>query len=209
MALHAEKGRITELRVPVNCPWTDVHGFLREKFDWIQGAERELEKVKLAPRDRFESGGIIRYLGQPVRLSVFHSQFNVIELGDNGLDVFCRSPDRAELLEKQVLGWLRREAEIIFAQRLAELNQLFLDRISPGPLSIRKMRARWGSCSINGDICLNLLLMREAPAQIDTVIAHELCHLRHFSHSRAFYDLLTEVMPDWRLREKKLGKGEF
>jgi len=43
--------------------------------------------------------------------------------------------------------------------------------------------------------------MQAALPQIDFVIAHELCHLRHFAHNASFYALLGEVMPDWKEQE--------
>ena len=69
------------------------------------------------------------------------------------------------------------------------------------------MKARWGSCSSAGEICLNLLLMKAGLQQIDFVIAHELCHLTHFAHNASFYALLDEVMPDWKEREVLLGQA--
>ena len=49
------------------------------------------------------------------------------------------------------------------------------------------MRSRWGSCSVSGQICLNLLLVRPKLPLIDFVIAHELCHLRYFSLNKDFF----------------------
>jgi predicted metal-dependent hydrolase len=63
------------------------------------------------------------------------------------------------------------------------------------------MKSRWGSCSSEGEVCFNLLLMQAGLPQIDFVIAHELCHIRHFAHNASFYALLEEVMPDWKERE--------
>ena len=86
-------------------------------------------------------------------------------------------------------------------------DQLKDDFCAPEKFHIRKMKARWGSCSSQGELCFNSLLMQKDEALIDLVIVHELCHLRHFNHNRAFYKLLGNVLPDWQEREKMLDGG--
>ena len=66
------------------------------------------------------------------------------------------------------------------------------------------MRSRYGSCSHRGIITLNRHLIATPLACIDYVLVHELCHLRHFSHDRAFYALLEAMLPDWRERKARL-----
>ena len=66
------------------------------------------------------------------------------------------------------------------------------------------MRSRYGSCSHRGAITLNRRLMATPLACIDYVLIHELCHLRHFAHDRAFYALLETMLPDWRERKSRL-----
>jgi|GEM_PF-7124775 len=76
---------------------------------------------------------------------------------------------------------------------------------------LKVMTSRWGSCKKNGLICLNLFLGLLAEPLIDSVIAHELCHLKEMNHSQRFYKLLQELYPDYKncdalLRQYSLKK---
>ena len=66
------------------------------------------------------------------------------------------------------------------------------------------MKRRWGSCGPSGRILLNPDLVIAPVDCIDYVVVHELCHLKHGYHDRAFYRLLSTVMPDWRRRRERL-----
>ncbi|MGE4488486.1 MAG: M48 family metallopeptidase [Kiritimatiellales bacterium] len=61
------------------------------------------------------------------------------------------------------------------------------------------MKRRWGSYSRKtGRVCLNLELIKASRYQIDYVITHELCHIRHAAHDQAFYRQLNAYLPDWK-----------
>ena len=203
MGLHLEIGELPELRVPTNCSWNEIHAFLNNKFDWIVATREKLECLVLAPINNYEIGGEVRYLGCQLMLVLDKSRFNVVEIDNKDKKIFisCLNPFSPKSVEKQVVCWYRKQAEMMLPKRVKVLNRLFRDRVDPTQVKVRKMSRSWGNCSTKGEVCLNILLMKEPWRQIDFVIAHELCHLRHFSHDKDFYALLNEVMPDWKERE--------
>ena len=67
-----------------------------------------------------------------------------------------------------------------------------------GRITVRCQKTRWGSCSAKKNLNFNCLLMLTPPEVIDSVVVHEVCHLKEMNHSRRFYTLVLELCPDYR-----------
>jgi hypothetical protein len=63
---------------------------------------------------------------------------------------------------------------------------------------IRNQRTRWGSCSHNNNISLNVKLVMLPPELMDYVILHELVHTKIHDHSRRFWAELDRYVGDAR-----------
>ena len=63
---------------------------------------------------------------------------------------------------------------------------------------------RWGSCSSGRTISLNIGLMQVPEALRDYVIIHELAHLNHMDHSRAFWAEVGSHDKNYKSHEKHL-----
>ena len=105
---------------------------------------------------------------------------------------------------------LRKEAKASLPPRLAELAALHGFKYNR--VTIKNNVSNWGSCSIKGNINLNLRLVTlPAPLQ-DYVMLHELCHLRYMNHGPKFHALLESLCPEHRslhreLRQYKISRN--
>ena len=92
-------------------------------------------------------------------------------------------------------GRLRQLAHETLPQRLLALaaaHELVVTRIS-----IRNPKARWGSCSRDGHICLSWRLVRMPDWVCDYVLIHELMHLKQMNHSPAYWALVAGACPNY------------
>lgn len=73
-----------------------------------------------------------------------------------------------------------------------------------GRITIRNQKTRWGSCTSEGNLNFNCLLVMFPDEVIDSVVVHELCHRKQMNHSAAFYKEVERVFPDYHRCQKWL-----
>ena len=131
---------------------------------------------------------------------------NQVRLWRGQLEVSVREKT-ARQVQQCLDKWYRQKAKQIFAERLNWLlPQTFWVTTIPH-IRLRTMETRWGSCSVQGSLCLNPHLIKAPKECIDYVILHELCHFAEHNHSERFYRLMGQVMPQWKEVKTRLDKG--
>lgn len=71
-------------------------------------------------------------------------------------------------------------------------------------ISIKKLRAKWGSCSSRQELVFNRDLVHLPLAVVKYVIIHEIAHLIYKHHQKSFWDLVAILSPDYKVQEKFL-----
>lgn len=85
----------------------------------------------------------------------------------------------------------------------------FFNRLYKFPyrrISIRNQKTLWGSCTRSGNLQFNYQLLYLPASLAQYIIVHELCHLKEHNHSKHFWDLVAQTIPDHKAIRKKLHK---
>ena len=118
--------------------------------------------------------------------------------------------EAAERAQRGVTGDMiarsRREAQELIPKRVAILAAQF--GIPYAKCAVSQARSRWGSCSSKNAIRINGRLMLAPPDVLDYVICHELAHVRQKNHSKKFWGIVVQMMPDYQDQRRWLRKNE-
>jgi len=99
--------------------------------------------------------------------------------------------------------WIRKKAKKVLLpwfERVSRETNLGYNKVS-----IRAQKSRWGSCSRDGNINLNLALLFLSPELVRYVFIHELCHTQHMNHSASFWKLVESFESDYKQLDKDLN----
>lgn len=182
----------------------EAEQFVRRHQRWIR-RERDRVQHEYAPRE-WNEGSEILLRGEAVRIAVAaRDGRRVVSYGDREVDASATSEIRLTI-ENDLRELAKDELPARLRQLAGEHD------LSPGVVSIRNQRSRWGSCGRDGNIALNFRLVQMPPPVRDYVLLHELMHIRQQNHSRRFWKLVEAVCPAFRDAERWLrttGKTLF
>lgn len=90
---------------------------------------------------------------------------------------------------------MSRLAKKIIPEKVAYYSRVM--GVPYGRISIRKQKSRWGSCSREGNLSFNCLLVMTPPEVLDYVVVHELSHRLEMNHSQRFWREVGRILPDY------------
>lgn len=205
IALHVLGDGALEVRAPVGYRSEWIEDFVRSRSEWAVGARaRQLERLQW--RRPVAATGEAWLLGRPLQVQMTSAgRFRAVAR-DGVLEIATPDIANCAVVEKRLERWYRERAIAEFQARLEACCARFPRPVAVPPMTVRRMRRRWGSCNHRGEITFNIDLVKLPPELIDYVVMHEICHLFEFNHGSRFYALQAQAVPDWREHEARLKR---
>jgi len=199
------------LLVPKGLSNKRLQNLLAAQHGWIEQSLKRLEQRRQnrssVPVFNGSEGQVFEFLGERLRVATVFSEHGrsiqsaevviedgqclvrldssseVIEDSNRGNQAVCVAIE--SFMKKQALEYLQLKLDV-YAQQIG---------VTFKSVTIKGYKSRWGSCYSDGRIQFNWRLMQAPTWVIDYVVVHELCHLIHANHSKAFWDLVALHYP--------------
>ena len=95
-------------------------------------------------------------------------------------------------------------AKAFVLERVRHFNQFYKFKLNK--VFIKNQKTRWGSCSSKGNLNFNYKIIYLKPELANYLIVHELCHLRQLNHSKKFWALVAQQIPNYAKINKELKR---
>lgn len=177
-------------------PQHKIEQLLLKKASWINHSREKLQKKK-GKRIDFSRTPEVYFMGSRYPLELIpHGKKKVqLEFDETKFTLHYHSYDET-LFHAHIDRFYKKEAQRYIPDQVA----LWADkmRLSPAALRFRKTKRQWGSCSAKNVLCFNTMMMKLPKDVIQYIIVHELAHITHKHHQKAFWQLVENHLPDYK-----------
>lgn len=202
--------------------------FVAERETWLRRhlAAQARQGERVAALGPLDDGGYLPFRGEPHRIRVEDMEAGARRLGapasrgragavgrsrtvvnrvgaDEGDEIVVRlGRDERRDLPAILEAWLRVRARDAVEREVARHASTM--GVAPAALTVRDAKTRWGSCSRASRLSFSWRLIMAPPEALETVVIHELAHLRVFGHGPDFWEIVASRRPDHRRWRKWL-----
>ena len=182
-----EKGDLI-VHAPKTMALFEIFNFIEKKSDWI---ENKINTVKgtLDKNQKIISYEEIFFLGLTKNCICIES---------------CKTKAKRERAIKE---WYQNNTESVLIPRIQNMLALMKRRCKS--IKIINSKAKWGMCDSKQNLYFNWKLLMLSQELIDYVIIHEIAHLTELNHSKKFWSIIGEVIPNYKHCKEVINRCGF
>lgn len=186
-------GKIT-ISAPNEAKNKDIEKIVNKKKFWLyKTINQTKDKTSNSLKKEFISGELFWYLGRRYRLDVTDDcEHKGLKFSYNKFVLNRKDKNKAKQLFKEF--YKQKAKEKLETRVIKYAKQMGVEYQK---LKFLDMKKRWGSCTNEGNIVLNLHLIKAPLYVIDYVIVHELVHLIEYNHSKKFWNIVKTQINDY------------
>lgn len=182
-------------------PMDKIDDFVSSKISWI--IEHQKSMMERSTKTVISDTHILLF-GNDLKIKKTKGKYNHVSYDNQYL--YVQLKDGADS-EKVIRLFLDKLCKDVFADVALMTQRSLQDYHLPYPtVKVRDMKSRWGSCTpAKQSITLNKKLIHYPFEFIEYVVLHEFVHFIQPNHSKAFYHIIENYMPDYKERMNLVG----
>ncbi len=182
------RARRVNLVIPKRASLKKAYAFAEHYQSWIA------DKINGLPCPiPYADGTVFPIMGtnKTLRIVKSDSKITKISMTSSELLVETQLDDPSPRIARYLRQYAATELGKLAHEKATSLNKKL------STFSVRDMKSRWGSCSLDGRMSLSWRLIFAPMSSIDYVISHESAHLVHDNHGKSFWALCEKISTDF------------
>lgn len=194
-------------KAPMKMRLNTIIDFVETKQSWLIKHINSLPAPK--PQIKFNTGSIVDVFGDSLELRIMQGQSGkpLVDHGKLLMPVKKSHLDLEVTVKNKLIHWYKKIALETLEESIGHYSKLMNiptnKRLS---INVRDYKRRWGSCDQKGDLSFNWRIAQAPLDVFDYVVVHELAHCHEFNHSKRFWNIVAQQMPDWKERQQWLSQ---
>ncbi|MCH2191909.1 MAG: M48 family metallopeptidase [Gammaproteobacteria bacterium] len=196
-------------RAPKRMSERAIIDFIVSKEGWLTKILGNMPEPSQAKPIALQHGAKITYLGEPYTLEVIEGSTKPISIQGQTLIVPVANTHTAltQRIKTKLTKWFKQQAQLVCTQRAKHFAPwMQVKQRKDNQIYVRDYKRRWGSCDSKGKLSFNWRIIQAPSEVLDYVVIHELAHLQEFNHSKKFWSIVSQQMPDYNEKEMWLKK---
>ena len=195
LSIYIERDGTVTVIAPENLTDQEIEDVLKKKEYRIYKSLAEWEVTNTAKVDReYVNGQSFLYLGRNYRLEIVNGDKEKPLILKNG---YFRLRKKDKVKANQMFKEFYKGKGY---PKIVDRVERYKKRIDVNPKQIRimELKNRWASCSEKGNLNFHWKCIMAPPDVLSYIVAHELVHLVHKNHTKAFWNEIDKVVPDFQ-----------
>ena len=199
IAITVNHDRDVIVKTPMRTSIKTIESFLRLKRNWID-KQKVRQETRISPiLPKFSLQGELYFLGEKVPFIFKESSRAKIIEHTSLLKIYAKNE---KVFERILLDWYREKSQSYIEMFLAKYEHLISKKVSS--VTYKKLKRRWGSCDNKNHLIFNKMLSVLPIEHIEYVVVHELAHIKHKHHQKAFWEHGEELLEHFRFFHKAM-----
>ncbi len=179
-----------------------IEQLLLKKASWINKSREKIQNKK-GKVFSFKQASEVYFMGKayPLTLAVHEIKRSKLHFDGQCFTLLYNEYDE-NIFQKHLHNFYKEEAKRYIPEHVERWAGIM--KLTPKKITFRKTKRQWGSCSSKNDLSFNTLMMKLPHNVIQYIIVHELAHIKHKHHQKAFWELVMQYLPEYKLHATEL-----